>query len=137
MAEFKPVSFWHGGDYNPDQWLDRPDILEEDIRLMKRAGCNMMSVGIFSWAALEPEEGRYEFGWLKQVIDNLYANGISVLLATPSGARPAWMSAKYPEVLRVSLLFFSGISLVCDPYEQQACGGIRLSSGCKGLAHFE
>ncbi len=47
----------HGGDYNPDQWLDRPDILEEDIRLMKEANCNTMSVGIFAWTALEPEEG--------------------------------------------------------------------------------
>jgi len=91
----------HGGDYNPDQWLDRPDILEEDIRLMKKARCNVMSVGIFAWSALEPEEGRYEFGWLRDVLDRLHENGISVFLATPSGARPAWMSRKYPEVLRV------------------------------------
>ena len=53
----------HGGDYNPDQWLDRPDILEEDIRLMKKAGVNSVSVGMFSWAALEPTEGEFTFGW--------------------------------------------------------------------------
>ncbi|OHE68973.1 MAG: beta-galactosidase [Treponema sp. GWB1_62_6] len=92
----------HGGDYNPDQWLDRPDILAEDIRLMKLAGCNAMSVGIFAWSALEPREGRFEFAWLDSVIDSLHANGISVILATPSGARPAWMARKYPEVLRVT-----------------------------------
>ncbi|HCM25552.1 MAG TPA: beta-galactosidase, partial [Treponema sp.] len=73
----------HGGDYNPDQWLDRPDILAEDIRLMKLAGCNAMSVGIFAWSALEPREGRFEFAWLDSVIDSLHANGISVILATP------------------------------------------------------
>ena len=101
MAELNLPFLGHGGDYNPDQWLDRPDILEEDIRLMKLAGCNLMSVGIFSWAALEPEEGRYEFGWLASVLDRLHENGVSVFLATPSGARPAWMSLKYPEVLRV------------------------------------
>ncbi|MBQ8110268.1 MAG: beta-galactosidase [Clostridia bacterium] len=101
MAELKLPFIGHGGDYNPDQWLDRPDILEEDIRLMKLAGCNLMSVGIFAWAALEPREGEYDFDWLERVLDRLHENGISVFLATPSGARPAWMSQKYPEVLRV------------------------------------
>jgi len=91
----------HGADYNPEQWRHRPDILEADIRLMKLAKCNVMSVGIFSWVSLEPEEGVYTFEWLDEVLDRFAANGISALLATPSGARPAWMSAKYPEVLRV------------------------------------
>ena len=53
MAELKLPFIGHGGDYNPDQWRDRPDILAEDIRLMKLARCNLMSVGIFAWATLE------------------------------------------------------------------------------------
>ena len=101
MAELKLPFIGHGGDYNPDQWLDRPDILREDIRLMKLAGCNLMSVGIFAWSALEPEEGRFELDWLGDVLDRLHEAGVSVFLATPSGARPAWMSQRYPEVLRV------------------------------------
>ncbi|RAK07864.1 beta-galactosidase [Halanaerobium saccharolyticum] len=92
----------HGADYNPDQWLHRPDILEKDIELMKKANCNVMSLGIFSWSTLEPKEGDFQFEWLDQIIDNLYQNGISVILATPSGARPDWLAAKYPEVLRVN-----------------------------------
>ena len=52
MAELKLPFIGHGGDYNPDQWRDRPDILAEDIRLMKLARCNLMSVGIFAWAAV-------------------------------------------------------------------------------------
>ena len=68
---------------------------------MKLAGCNVMSVGIFAWAALEPAEGEYNFAWLDRIIDRLYENGVYTILATPSGARPAWMSKKYPEVLRV------------------------------------
>ena len=101
MAEWKCPVFGHGGDYNPDQWLHDEHVLEEDVRLMKLSHCNIMSIGIFAWAALEPEEGVYTFDWLERVIDRLYENGISVLLATPSGARPAWMSQRYPEVLRV------------------------------------
>jgi beta-galactosidase len=89
----------HGGDYNPDQWT--PDIWQEDMRLMKLSHCNAMSVGIFAWAALEPAEGQYEFGWLDRVMDMLAENGAYAVLATPSGARPAWMAQSYPEVLRV------------------------------------
>jgi beta-galactosidase len=92
----------HGADYNPDQWLKRPDILAEDITLMREAGCNVMSVGIFAWAALEPEEGRFRFDWLDRVMDELAAAGIHVILATPSGGRPHWLSYRYPEVQRVT-----------------------------------
>lgn len=105
--KYEPISkkfphFIHGGDYNPDQWLKYPEILKEDIRLMKLSHCNVMSIGIFSWSSLEPEEGKFNFEWLDNIINNLYKNGIYTLLATPTGARPAWMSFKYPEVLRVS-----------------------------------
>ena len=87
--------------YNPEQWLDRPDILKKDIEYFKKAHINTVSVGIFSWAVLEPEEGKYNLGWLEEIIDNLYKEGISTILATPSGARPKWMADKYPEVLRM------------------------------------
>lgn len=92
----------HGGDYNPDQWLDRPDILADDIKLMKLSHTNTFSVGIFAWSALEPEEGVYNFEWLDEIIDNIHGIGGRVILATPSGARPTWLSQKYPEVLRVN-----------------------------------
>ena len=61
----------HGGDYNPDQWLEYPEVFEEDVRLMKEANVNCVSLGIFAWAALEPEEGRYELDWLDHIITRL------------------------------------------------------------------
>ena len=91
----------HGSDYNPDQWLDRPDILEKDIELMKKAKMTSMSLGIFSWSAYEPTEGEFHMDWLKDIMDKLYENGIYTILATPSGARPAWLNEKYPECMRV------------------------------------
>lgn len=97
---FSQLGFLHGGDYNGDQWLDRPDILDEDIRLMREAHVNCVSLGIFSWALLEPQEGVYDFAWLDALMDRLYAGGVHVFLATPSAAKPAWMAEKYPEVLR-------------------------------------
>ena len=95
-------TLYHGADYNPDQWLDRPDILARDIELMQKAHVNVVSLGIFAWCTLEPEEGRYNLDWMQEIIDRLYAAGISIDLATPSGARPAWLAKKYPEVMRVN-----------------------------------
>ena len=92
----------HGGDYNPDQWIKTPEIWDEDMRLMKLSGCNAMSICIFSWSALEPEEGKFEFGWLDTVMDKLAANNGYAVMATPSGSKPAWLSRAYPEVRRVN-----------------------------------
>ena len=91
----------HGGDYNPEQWLDRPDILEADVQMMKEAGMNCATLGVFSWTTYEPREGEFHFEWLHKIMDRLYENGIYTILATPSGARPAWLDEKYPEAMRV------------------------------------
>ncbi len=90
----------HGGDYNPEQWLDRPDILEKDIELMKKASINTVTLGVFSWAVHEPTEGNINFDWLEKIMNRLYENGIYTVLATPSGARPAWLDEKYPSAMR-------------------------------------
>ena len=79
--EYKKINMpglLHGGDYNPEQWLDRPDILEEDIRLMKLAHVNNVSLGIFSWAFLEPEEGKYQFDYLEEIenVNVIYAKQV-------------------------------------------------------------
>ncbi len=92
----------HGGDYNPEQWLDAPEVLERDIALFKQANINCVSLGIFSWANLEPQKDVYTFDWMDAIIDQLYENGIYTVLATPSGARPQWLAQAYPEVLRVN-----------------------------------
>lgn len=93
--------FIYGGDYNPEQWLDRPDILKQDLLLMKKAHINTVTLGVFSWSTLEPIKDCFNFTWLIDIIDKLYDNGIQVILATPSGARPRWLAETYPEVLRV------------------------------------
>ncbi len=105
MSE-RPVSFslprfWHGGDYNPEQWWETPEVWQEDLRLMQLAGINEVSVAIFAWSSLEPEEGRFEFDWLDQLMDRMADHQIDVVLATPTGARPVWLAERYPEVLRV------------------------------------
>ncbi|AVK61347.1 beta-galactosidase [Lactobacillus sp. CBA3605] len=95
------TQFLHGGDYNPDQWLDQPAVIDNDFELFKSAKLNTITVGIFSWAKLEPSEGHYNFGWLDDIFDRAAAQNMQVILSTPSGARPRWLAAKYSEVLRV------------------------------------
>lgn len=91
----------HGGDYNPDQWKDYPEVLSEDMRLMKLANCNEMTVGIFAWSEIEKTEGVFDFSYMDKALDDIYAAGGRVILATPSGSRPVWMAKKYPEICRV------------------------------------
>lgn len=92
---------YYGGDYNPDQWDDAT--IDEDMRLFKKAGINLLTLPVFSWAKLEPDEGVYDFEWLDKIIDKIWANGIYVCLATPTTAQPAWLSTRYPEVLPVDI----------------------------------
>ena len=100
---FPPVSdklprIFHGADYNPEQWP--PEVWADDLRLMKLAHVNVATVGVFSWASLQPTPNRFDFDWLDKIMDGLAEGGLYAVLATPSAAHPAWLSHKYPEVLR-------------------------------------
>ena len=90
----------YGGDYNPEQWPE--EVWEEDVRLMRQAGVNLVSLGIFSWAKLEPRPGEYDFGWLDRVMDLLYENAVMVDLATATASPPPWLARLYPESLPVT-----------------------------------
>ena len=100
MTPRLPSKLLYGGDYNPEQWPEA--VWLEDVRLMKAAGVNIVSLGIFSWAWLQPAENRWNFGWLDRVMDLLAKHGISVCLATATASPPPWLSRKYPEVLPVT-----------------------------------
>ncbi|WNI21220.1 beta-galactosidase [Streptomyces sp. ITFR-16] len=86
-----------GGDYNPEQWPE--EVWEDDARLMKEAGVNSVTLGVFSWAKIEPRPGAREFGWLDRLMDLMHAHGIGVVLATPTASPPPWMGARHPETL--------------------------------------
>ncbi|MEV4561810.1 beta-galactosidase [Kitasatospora sp. NPDC049285] len=89
-----------GGDYNPEQW--DAEVWKEDDELMRRAGVNLATVGVFSWALLEPAEGRYDFGWLDAHLDRLHAAGVAVDLATPTASPPPWFTLAHPDALPVT-----------------------------------
>ncbi|MGG4091689.1 beta-galactosidase [Paenibacillus lautus] len=99
MINEKLPKMWYGGDYNPEQW--DAEAWKEDDRMFKLAGIDVATINVFSWALSQPDEDTYDFAWLDETIDRLYRNGVYICLATSTGAHPAWMARKYPDVLRV------------------------------------
>ncbi len=91
--------FSYGGDYNPEQWSK--EYWEDDMRLMKKAQVNLVSIGIFSWAKIQSKEGEYDFTWLDEIMDLLHKNGISVDLATATASVPAWAYKDHPDIFPV------------------------------------
>jgi len=92
------ISF--GADYNPDQWPR--EVWDDDVRLMKQANVDVVSIAIFSWAKLQPAADVWDFAWLDEVIDLMHANGIGVDLATATASPPPWLTTAHPEVLPVT-----------------------------------
>ncbi|MFD0021609.1 beta-galactosidase [Streptomyces sp. NPDC058382] len=90
----------YGADYNPEQWPRA--VWEEDVRLMREAGVNVVSLAIFSWARLQPTADSWDFEWLDEVMDLLHAGGIGVDLATATASPPPWLTTAHPEILPVT-----------------------------------
>ncbi|MDR3593721.1 beta-galactosidase [Clostridium sp.] len=99
MINSKLPFILYGGDYNPDQWPQ--EIIKKDMDLLKLANINIVTLPVFSWALLQPNEDTYNFEWLDNILKLLKENNIHVCLATSTAAQPAWMSRKYPEMLPV------------------------------------
>jgi beta-galactosidase len=125
----RPSGIAFGGDYNPEQWP--LDIQLEDIELMRAAGVNMVSLGIFAWALMEPAEGDYDFDWLDVIIDRLHDAGIAVDLATPTAATPAWFTRAYPQSLPVDRegrrIGFGGRQSACPSSPEYRAATARLA----------
>jgi beta-galactosidase len=85
-----------GTCYQP---IDRtPEEIRRDIAIMKKAGFNLVRMGDLSWDSFEPSEGRFEFAWFDEIMDEMAANGIKVILDIPGLPAPSWLHHKYPGV---------------------------------------
>ena len=91
------MAIYYGGDYNPEQWPE--EVWLEDARLMRRAGVNLATVGVFSWARIQPGEGLFDYEWLDRVLDLLHEHSIAVDLATGTASTPPWATTRYPAML--------------------------------------
>ncbi|MCR5321115.1 MAG: beta-galactosidase [Lachnospiraceae bacterium] len=89
----------YGGDYNPEQWPE--EIWDEDMALFAKAGIDTVTLNVFSWAAIQPSETEYDFSKLDKIVNLVTEHGMQIILATSTGAHPAWMAHRYPDILRV------------------------------------
>ncbi len=96
-AIFSDVYF--GGDYTPEHFPR--EVMVEDMRLMKKAGVNLVTINVFSWAQLQPNEDTWTFEWLDELMDTLASSGIGADLGTATASTPAWVAKKYPEILPI------------------------------------
>jgi len=97
FADKPPIAF--GAAWYPEQWPE--ERWKTDLALMKKAGFNTVRIGEFAWSTIEPREGEFHFEWLDRAIAAAQRHGIMVVLGTPTAAPPAWLTQKYPDVLRV------------------------------------
>ncbi len=122
------ISF--GGDYNPEQWPR--EVWQEDVALMREAGVNLVSVGIFSWGLIEVAEGEFDFSWLDEVLDLLHAHGIAVDLGTPTASPPAWFFATYPQARVVAkdgtVLGFGSRGMASPSSPEYRAAAVRIAS---------
>ena len=133
----RPLAY--GADYNPEQWPE--EVWAEDARLMREAGVNLVSLGIFAWSLLEPEPGVFDFSLLDKVIPLLADAGVDVDLATPTAAPPNWFLAAYPHVRPVMddgvILAGSSRQTYCphSPEYREACLRIATALAERYAAH--
>ena len=99
IENHKVKKILYGGDYNPEQWPE--ETWEEDMRLLKLAHIDTVTLNVFSWAMLQPSEDTYYFDKLDKIMEMVTRHGMKICLATSTGAHPAWMARRYPDILRV------------------------------------
>lgn len=97
----KMLQIPYGGDYNPEQWSE--DIWKDDMKLFKEAGITIVTLNVFSWAAIQPDETHYDLDRLDRIVKLVCDNGLDICMATSTGAQPAWMARKYPDILRTDI----------------------------------
>ncbi|KQB94464.1 Beta-galactosidase YesZ [Geobacillus sp. PA-3] len=90
---------YHGAAYYPELWDEK--VIDEDIKLMKETGINVVRMGEFAWSKMEPEEGKIDISFFKEVIIKLYENGIKTIMCTPTATPPIWFSYGHPERMYV------------------------------------
>lgn len=119
----------YGGDWNPEQWP--PRVWREDVALMRAAGVNLVTVGVFAWSRLEPEAGRYTLDWLDDVLDLLHSAGIRAALATPTASPPPWFSLRHPDALPVTA---DGVRLTHGSRDTYCAAAPAYRDAARGIA---
>lgn len=86
---------YHGAAYYPELW--DAEVIKEDIKWMKEAGINVVRMGEFAWATMEPEKDKINLDFFEEIVNLLYQNGIETILCTPTPTPPVWLTHNHPK----------------------------------------
>lgn len=127
----------YGGDWNAEQWPE--EVWAEDLELMAQAGVNLVTVGVFAWARLQPDADSWDFGWLDRLLDRCHAHGVAVDLATATASPPAWLVRAHPELLPVTAdgvrLEFGSRQHYCPSSPVYRAAAVRLTRALAARYH--
>ena len=85
--------------YYPEHWPESD--WPEDARRMAQMGLTWVRIGEFAWCRIEPEPGRFDWGWLDRAVETLAAAGLRIVLCTPTATPPKWLVDAHPDMLAV------------------------------------
>lgn len=125
-AEIPKLMF--GSAWYPEQWPEEQ--WDRDLELMQQAGMNMVRIGEFAWSSLEPSEGNYQFDWMERAIAAAAKRGMVTIIGTPTDTPPAWMTTKYPEILRISE---EGVQIQHGFRRHFSIGSAKYRELCRGI----
>jgi beta-galactosidase len=93
-------AFLYGVVYYPEQWPEAK--WHSDLSSIADTGMNVVRMGEGAWSFWEPEEGLYNFSLFDRALEVCQKYKLKAIMGTPTYAPPAWLTERYPEVLRVS-----------------------------------
>ena len=85
--------------YYPEHWHEQ--VWADDARRMREMGLSWVRIGEFAWSRIEPEPGRYDWGWLDKAVEILGAAGLAIVLGTPTATPPKWLVDLDPSMLAI------------------------------------
>ncbi len=83
--------------YYPEHWPESR--WADDARRMAEIGLSRVRIGEFAWSRIEPAPGRFDWAWLDRAIETLHAEGLGVILGTPTATPPKWLVDQMPDML--------------------------------------
>lgn len=90
-------SLLFGTAYYPE-YMPQPRV-EVDLSGMRAAGMSVIRVGESTWSDWEPEEGRFQSEWMREVLNRAEDFGLKVILGVPTYSIPPWLYRKHPDIV--------------------------------------
>ena len=80
----------------PEQWPETD--WADDVARMADLGLQVVRIGEFAWARMEPQRDRWDLGWMDRAVQAIADAGMRVVIGTPTATPPVWLMRERPDV---------------------------------------